>query len=51
MRLGVANLEGHSACVREADIDKKRETERNDGPHVGQGNERRLAGEREGDGR
>ena len=42
MGLGVANLERHSACVREMRVDEKRETERNERPHVGQDNERRL---------
>jgi hypothetical protein len=44
MGLGVANLERHSACVREMSIDEKRETERNERPHAGQDNERRLCG-------
>lgn len=42
MGLGVANLERHSACVREMRVDEKRETERNERPHVGQDNERRF---------
>lgn len=41
MGLGIADLERDSACAREMSIDKKRETERNERPHVGQDNERR----------
>ena len=40
MGLGVANLEGHSSCIREMSIDEKRKKKRNGRPHVGQGNER-----------
>jgi len=48
MGLGVADLERHSPRVHEISIYEKRETERNERPHVGRDNERRR-GER-GDG-
>ena len=39
MGLGVADLEGYSARVHEMSIYEKRETERNERPHVGRDNE------------